>query len=589
MNKKTVLWLALIFLAVLPLMLMPADEVNEAEIKNLIKGLASSSDETINRSANALMQIGQTVIPYLAEAYAKPVSARQRQGIIFTAVCLEDKDISELLLKYLEDEQKKISDYYDALMRAEARRPKNDIFGDPNDSNVRPPQPSSNLRVLVIDKLGKLRDTKAIPLFLKTVRASAPNNSALKSSELIVKQRITRMLSRFVNLPEPDPIVVGALLELMNDKDTETVRWALYGLKRAGYQASPEQAKKLLASYDAGILEYTLALLENSKDDLLAKLFKKHLDNSSPFIRSDARAVQRVISGEQPVITPTIKSEELPLAKDFSFPLREYLKGGERKSFGAKIDEKMILRPDAESFSNSIHLGDDCGWYQDGAPIYAIADGVVRVSSRSTTFKDDSGRKHWAWGNLLVIEHKISESKTKDKPEPQVKYICSLYAHLSNDILVKEGELVKKGQKIGAIGMGFSPENGDYEAHLHFSIYDGPFYYTVGTKVPLGSRVLEIIEVKEPGIYLAWDEPDESSAERRKWLLLEFSTNLGVSRTTSDMTGLSSSQIDDFIAKYRGDPNSTSNYASWISGYASIESGTTGWIDPLKFLQSKVR
>jgi len=33
-----------------------------------------------------------------------------------------------------------------------------------------------------------------------------------------------------------------------------------------------------------------------------------------------------------------------------------------------------------------LHLGSDVAWYQVGAPVYAIADGVVRYHSRRLTW-----------------------------------------------------------------------------------------------------------------------------------------------------------------------------------------------------------
>lgn len=62
-----------------------------------------------------------------------------------------------------------------------------------------------------------------------------------------------------------------------------------------------------------------------------------------------------------------------------------------------------------------------------------------------------------------------------------MKYVCSLYGHLGKNINVQPGELVQKGQKIGALGMAFSEENGSYEAHLHFGIYDGVYGAETGT------------------------------------------------------------------------------------------------------------
>src|SRR4029077_9112778 len=55
------------------------------------------------------------------------------------------------------------------------------------------------------------------------------------------------------------------------------------------------------------------------------------------------------------------------------------------------------------------------------------------------------------------------------------KPFCSLYGHLSPMIHVRPGDVVEAGQQLGAIGRGFSVDNGGYFAHLHFGIHRGRY------------------------------------------------------------------------------------------------------------------
>lgn len=115
-----------------------------------------------------------------------------------------------------------------------------------------------------------------------------------------------------------------------------------------------------------------------------------------------------------------------------------------------------VGKPDAKKYYNAQkfgvneHLGDDWngvgGGNTDlGDPIYSIGKGYV------THAKNIYG----GWGNVIRIVHYIDNDN-------QVE---SVYAHC-NEIFVKKGEYVTKGQKIGTIGN----NDGKYLAHLHFEI-----------------------------------------------------------------------------------------------------------------------
>lgn len=108
------------------------------------------------------------------------------------------------------------------------------------------------------------------------------------------------------------------------------------------------------------------------------------------------------------------------------------------------------------------HSGVDLGPIKqgmEGDAIYAVADGVVRVS------KADSGNKNVGYGYYVVVEHDD---------------YCTLYAHLQSLELTVGGN-VKAGQVIGHMGnTGVSSG-----PHLHFEVrncaYNNPHFWTKGT------------------------------------------------------------------------------------------------------------
>jgi murein DD-endopeptidase MepM/ murein hydrolase activator NlpD len=183
--------------------------------------------------------------------------------------------------------------------------------------------------------------------------------------------------------------------------------------------------------------------------------------------------------------------------------IRHQLNGG----YGLPIIEKV-------GDQHLLHLGADVAWHQAGAPVYAIADGVVRVSqgpppagkpkksqkkisnSNPTAQKSthnipdtlsDAGDlplpsddqptnppgqpkatrrpSPMAWGNLMVIEHHL----------PDGSYVTAIYGHLATKRLVSVGDVVQAGQVIGAVGRP-GIENGGFKPHLHFGLHDGRMF-----------------------------------------------------------------------------------------------------------------
>lgn len=129
------------------------------------------------------------------------------------------------------------------------------------------------------------------------------------------------------------------------------------------------------------------------------------------------------------------------LADGFDFPVGKPDAAGYHKARG--------MKPNG-------HLGDD--WNGDGMgdsdlgdPVYSIGAGVVVLA----------GNMHMGWGNVVMVRHCYREPADGNA----VHVVDSLYGHV-DQMLVREGQYVARGQQIATIGTAF----GLYEAHLHFEV-----------------------------------------------------------------------------------------------------------------------
>jgi Peptidase family M23 len=137
-------------------------------------------------------------------------------------------------------------------------------------------------------------------------------------------------------------------------------------------------------------------------------------------------------------IPSPLQLESIPTASHFDFPLG---------------NENGAMTYNAQRFTENKHLGDDLngigGENSDlGDPIYAIADGRVLLAR-------EGGQ---GWGNVVILLHAYLESGKR-------RYVQSYYGHVQ-DMLVRPGETVKRGQHIATVGTA----NGRYFAHLHFEM-----------------------------------------------------------------------------------------------------------------------
>ncbi|MBI4407007.1 MAG: M23 family metallopeptidase [Candidatus Kerfeldbacteria bacterium] len=100
------------------------------------------------------------------------------------------------------------------------------------------------------------------------------------------------------------------------------------------------------------------------------------------------------------------------------------------------------------------HMGVDAGFgLPAGAPVYAVADGIVREAQERSQF-----------GLVVLIE------QAADTDQAQV----SLYGHLDpTNVQVTPGQSVLAGDQIGVLGN--SSNNGGWTTHLHFGIHKSPY------------------------------------------------------------------------------------------------------------------
>lgn len=123
-------------------------------------------------------------------------------------------------------------------------------------------------------------------------------------------------------------------------------------------------------------------------------------------------------------------------------------------AYGGYNEPRAIYKR-SKNFNSSkeerfIHLGIDL-WTKADTPIYAPLKGKVH------SYRNNIGLGNY--GPTIILEHKI---------ESIIFY--TLFGHLTLTSIqnIKKGDLIKEGEKVGAIGNHHI--NGDYPPHLHFQI-----------------------------------------------------------------------------------------------------------------------
>ena len=181
-----------------------------------------------------------------------------------------------------------------------------------------------------------------------------------------------------------------------------------------------------------------------------------------------------------------------------------------------------------------VHVGADLALFRVGDPVFAVADGVVRLSSgpdpqamvagraarrgrrKAADVKAAAGEQDQPansivapWGNLVVIEHRL----------PDGEFVTTIYGHLDTDRLVQVGDLVRAGQQIGEVGRRHPLINGGYHEHLHFGVRAGRLAEPGRALLPLdfgsGQALARIATVSEDDLELDCGKLPESAGDFR--------------------------------------------------------------------------
>lgn len=138
----------------------------------------------------------------------------------------------------------------------------------------------------------------------------------------------------------------------------------------------------------------------------------------------------------------TTAAAYIPMAQDRVFPHMQYKKC---RSIYDKVKQPFT----SFALPGVWHVGEDSGWLFAGMPVHSIMDGRVVLILHEES-----------WGCLVCIESML----------PNRQIVCAYYGHLSGNLDVTVGQVLKTGDKIGEIGPSFSLENGGYRCHLHLGI-----------------------------------------------------------------------------------------------------------------------
>jgi murein DD-endopeptidase MepM/ murein hydrolase activator NlpD len=151
-----------------------------------------------------------------------------------------------------------------------------------------------------------------------------------------------------------------------------------------------------------------------------------------------------------------LKTVDVSDSKEFGSFVFEWMRSHQADfAWGGYHEQRAIYKRSGLFNDSSIperdwHLGIDL-WAPAGTPVLAAEDGVIH------SLQDNQG-----WGNYgptLILQHRIGQL-----------IFHTLYGHLSRErlLVIKPGQVVTKGQPIGALGS--EQVNGDYPPHLHFQV-----------------------------------------------------------------------------------------------------------------------
>lgn len=120
--------------------------------------------------------------------------------------------------------------------------------------------------------------------------------------------------------------------------------------------------------------------------------------------------------------------------------------------------EHGALTYNAQPFRINRHLGDDLNGI--GGLNSDLGDAVYASGFGRVVYAEVPGP---GWGKMIILAHRV-------RFETGTRVIQTVYAHL-DQILVKPDQVVQRGEKIGTVGTA----DGQYLAHLHFEVREGPY------------------------------------------------------------------------------------------------------------------
>lgn len=315
-------------------------------------------------------------------------------------------------------------------------------------------------------KAQKAMDARILDL----TSAASEKDKARLGKKLASKYGKGAQIECLIRYREPDLKYV--FLPLLKERKWPVRARALYGLRMVGDESVVPAVEAALEDKDPKVRELAANALRLLAPEVPPSLTATLQSEKDRFAKASMEAAVRIIkSGERPypefeekIVGPEgarrvewawvvkgasafnrydARTLEYPEADSFDWPISWYegslFAAVPRDSFGA----------------NDTHAGEDMAWFREGASMYAIGNGIVRMVQGAGG----------DWGFLLAVEHRL----------PNGDYCMSVYGHAGRDILVKPGEIVKKGQAIATVGLSCAVENGGYGAHLHFGISQGPF------------------------------------------------------------------------------------------------------------------
>lgn len=124
-------------------------------------------------------------------------------------------------------------------------------------------------------------------------------------------------------------------------------------------------------------------------------------------------------------------------------------------------NEHGALTYNAQPFRLNRHLGDDLNGI--GGLNSDLGDSVFAAGFGRVVY---AGTPAPSWGKMIILAHRVPDQETPEK----IHVIQTVYAHL-DELHVKPEQLVQRGEKIGTVGNA----EGQYLAHLHFEIREGPY------------------------------------------------------------------------------------------------------------------